>query len=137
MAALTITASNVKPGPNAVIEHGLTAVAVTAGQVAYVAAATAKFGLTDADSATAEVRTVKGIALHAAAADQPLAVQTDGLITIGATLVPGTAYFSSATAGGIAPAADNTSGVYPTFLGFAVSTTQIDLNIVSAGVAVP
>lgn len=136
MAALTITPASVKAGANATIERGVSAVAVTAGQVAYIAVATGKYGLTDADSATPEVRVVKGIALHAAAADQPLAVQTKGLITIGATVAPGVPYFASATPGGIAPAADNTTGVYPTFLGFGISATVIDLNIVAAGVAV-
>jgi hypothetical protein len=136
MAALSVTANNVKPGAGAVIEHGTAAVAVTAGQAVYLEASSGKYKLTDADSATAEARTVRGIALHGAAVDQPLSIQTDGLITIGATVAPGVPYFSSATAGGIAPAADNTTGVYPTFIGFGVNTTQIDLNFVAAGVAV-
>lgn len=137
MAAISITAASCKPSTGAISAHGIAGVAITAGQLVYLEASSGKYKLTDADSATAEVRAVAGIAACNAAADQPLAVQIDGLITIGATVAAGTSYYSSATAGGIAPVADNTTGVYPTFIGFGVSTTQIDINIVSAGVVVP
>lgn len=137
MAAISITAANVKKGANSRTEDGLAAVAVTAGQLVYLDPDTGKYGLADADSASAVVRKVRGIALHAAAADQPLQIHRKGLITIGATVTVGAGYYSSATAGGIAPVADNTTGVYPTFLGFAVTASVLDVNLVEAGVAVP
>ena len=67
MADLTITAANVLPGSNAVTENGLLGATVTAGQAVYKEAATGTWKLSDADSATAEVRTVGGIALNGGA----------------------------------------------------------------------
>jgi hypothetical protein len=46
-------------------------------------------------------------------------VQTGGQITIGATVTAGTVYYLSGTAGGIRPAADNTTGDYPQVIGMA------------------
>lgn len=137
MADIAITAANVVKGSNAKTETGVAGVAITAGQCVYREAATGKYKLTDNDSATAEVRAVRGIALHAAAANQPLTIQTEGQITIGGVVVVGSGYYSSATAGGVAPVADNTTGKYPTFLGFAITAGIVDLHIHSAGVAVP
>ena len=54
-------------------------------------------------------------------------MQTGGKITIGATVVPGTMYGISATAGGICPMADLTTGNYVTPLGLAISTTVLDM----------
>lgn len=136
MAALTITAANVAKGSNAKTSTGIAGATITAGQVVYLDAATGKYLLTDADSATVAARSVTGVALHGSLNNQPLTIQTGGDITIGATVAPGVGYYSSATAGGIAPVADNTTGVYPTFLGFGTSTTVIKLDPVAAGVAV-
>lgn len=136
MAALTVTAANVIAGSTAKKTTGIAGTTITAGQCVYLDAATGKYLLTDADSATVAARTVTGIALHGSLLNQPLTIQTSGDITIGATVAPGVGYYSSATAGGIAPVADNTTGVYPTFLGFGTSTTVIQLAPVAAGVAV-
>jgi hypothetical protein len=75
------------------------------------------------------------VALHAAASGQPLAVATKGPVTIGAAVTAGVGYYQSATPGGICPIADLTTGAYPTFLGFAISATVIDLDIKRSGVA--
>lgn len=136
-ADLTITATSVVPGTDARKETGIAGESVTAGQPVYRAAATGKYMKSDANSATAEVRTVRGIALHAASANQPLTIQTDGTVTIGATLTVAGAYYLSDTAGGIMPAADLSTGEYPVLLGFATTTGVLDLNIVHAGVATP
>ena len=89
----------------------------------------------DNDSATAAVRRAIGIALNGAANGQPLAYLTAGPITIGATLVAGTAYYLSDTPGGICPVADLTTGEYPVLLGLATSTTVLNVSIQEAGVA--
>lgn len=136
-ADLTITAASVVPGADAKKETGVAGEAVTAGQPVYRAAATGKYFKADADSATAEVRVVRGIALHAAAANQPLTIQTGGSLTIGSTVTVAAPYYLSATAGGIMPGADLTTGKYPVLLGFATTTGIIKLSIVHAGVAVP
>jgi hypothetical protein len=86
MADLVITAANVLPGSSAVIKEGTAGAAITAGQVVYADSATNTYKLADCNSATAAVRSPKGIALHAAASGQPIAILTSGLITIGATV---------------------------------------------------
>jgi hypothetical protein len=137
-ANLSVTASNVSPGTNAVFDNGVALEAVTAGQVLYKRASDGQFGLCDNNSATAEVRVPHGIAVNNAAANQGVRVQTGGRINIGATVVAGTPYFTSDTAGSISNLqTDAASGEYPAFLGFAIATTTIDLNIVYSGVVVP
>lgn len=135
MADLTITAASVVAGSNAVIERGTAGATIPAGQVVYKEAATGQFKLADNNSATAEVRAPYGIALNGASANQPIAVQKSGDITIGATLTAGVEYYLSGTAGGIAPVADLTTGMYTSALGMAKSTTVLALNIQSSGVA--
>lgn len=100
----------------------------------YKEAATGKYKLADADNADAEVRQPRGIALNGAADNQPLAVLTGGDITIGATLTAGTAYYLSATPGGIAPLADIASGDDVVLLGLAKSASVLSLRIVAPGV---
>lgn len=136
-ADLTITAANVVKGSSAKTETGVAGATVTAGQPLYREASSGKYKLSDANSATAEVRAVHCISLHAAAANQPLTCVTEGPVTIGATVTVGAGYYASGTAGGIAPVADMITGIYPTFLGFATSSTVLDVHIKSAGVAVP
>lgn len=136
MADLTITAANVLPGSNAAIDRGHVAgAAVTAGQTVYLDPTVGKWLLADSNSATAAARTPKGIALNGAALNQPLAVQTGGDITAGATLVAGVAYYQSDTPGGICPVADVGTGEYVSLLGLAKSTTVLGLDIESSGTA--
>ena len=134
MADLTITSSAVVAGSTATIERGTTAVAVTAGQVLYYDSTTGKYGLCDVNSATAAVRVPRGIALHAAAANQPIALVTKGPVTIGATILAGVAYYASGTPGGIRPVADNATGDYSAVLGMGASTTVLNVDIQSPGV---
>jgi hypothetical protein len=74
------------------------------------------------------------VALHAAAANQPLAIQKAGDITIGAALTAGVDYWLSATPGGIAPRADVTTGMDPILIGVAKSATVLTLAILDVGV---
>jgi hypothetical protein len=129
MTDLTITAANVVAGANAVKTHGIAGVAVTAGQPVYLDSASQKYLLADSNSATLAARLALGIALNAAALNQPLSVQKGGDITIGATLTAGSPYYLSANAGGIMPAADLTTGDAVCQLGLAESTTVLGLNI--------
>ena len=134
MADLTINAANVLKGAGSKSRTGIAAVAVTAGQVVYEDAS-GEFALADCDSATAAARSPAGLALHAAAANQPLTILTGGPITIGAAVTAGVGYYLSATAGGICPVADLSSGDYPVFLGFATSASVLNFDPVEAGVA--
>lgn len=135
MADITITPANVIAGSNAIIEDGKAGATITAGQVVYREASSGKYKLTDTNSATAEVKTGRGLALNGAADGQPLKIITAGDVTLGSVLTAGTAYYASETPGGIQPAADvATEDVV--FLGIAKSTSVLTLKIINSGVTV-
>ena len=133
MAVLTITAANVAPGTGAKTKSGTAGAAITQGQPVYLDAATITLRPADADLIASAA--VVGIALNAASTGQPVTYQTSGPITIGATVVTGTAYYASTTTGGVCLESDLASGDFATFLGFATSTTVITLDIKASGVA--
>ncbi|SNZ21718.1 hypothetical protein [Cohaesibacter gelatinilyticus] len=133
MADLTITAASVVKGANAVLEAGTAGAAITAGQVVY-RDSSYKYQLCDADSATADAKKIRGVALNGASDGQPLTILKSGKVTIGATLVAGTTYVLSDTAGGIAPQADLGSGDDVAILGAATSTSEINVAINNTGV---
>lgn len=130
MVDLAITATSVAiGGSNAVQENGTAGESITAGKVVYKDPVTGKYMLADSNSATAEARQPRGIALNDAAANQPVAIQRSGDITLGATLVAGTDYYLSDTPGGICPRADIGVGEYVCLLGLAKSTTVLAIDI--------
>jgi hypothetical protein len=133
MADLTITAANVVAGSGAKKVTGTAGATITAGQVVYLDSADSEYKLADNDSATAAVRSVAGIALHAALDGQPLTILTGGPITIGATTAVGVVYCLSSTAGGICPSADIAAGDYNTIIGIGTSVTAIDVKLHAAG----
>ena len=134
MADISITAANVVKGSNAVVEPGTAGATITAGQVVYKDAADGKYKLADADSATAAAKAPRGIALNGASDGQPLSIIRSGDVTIGATLTPGTAYYLSPVAGGIAPLADVASGDDVVLLGLAESASVLAVDIQITGV---
>lgn len=134
MADLAITAANVVARNGSRTEDRIAGAAATAGQVVYLDEADDRYKLADCDGAAA-LRKPRGIALNGAAVGQPLRIHRSGPITIGATLVPGTTYYLSPTAGGIAPLADLSAGDYPTIVGIAISTTVLDVQLHESGVA--
>ena len=127
MADITVTAASVVPyaGANnpSVIARGTAGASITAGQSVYLDSATSTIKLADADASTAAAYGV-GIAMHAAGSGQPIQYITSGVFTPGATLVKGGVYTVSATAGGICPIADLTTGAHPCILFYAFSTSQ-------------
>lgn len=125
MADITITAANVAPGANAVKKHGVAGEAITAGQIVYVTTAGLVM-LAQADDTAAAAAAV-GIAISTAeAANQSISyVVDDDDFTIGGTVAVGSAYVVSATAGGLAPEADLTTGNYSTFVCIGKSTTKV------------
>lgn len=130
MANLTINPADVVAGSNAAIDRtGVAGEAISPGQPVYRNSTTKKWMLADADAALAEARRAKGCALNAAAANQPLAVVTDGDVSLGAVLTAGAAYYLSDDPGGICPLADVTGGDYICLLGLAKSTTVLTLDI--------
>lgn len=138
MADITITPANVLKGSDAKVERSKNAGAtITAGQIVYLDSDTDKWKLADANGATAALAVARGVALNNASDGQPLHVQEEGQITIGGTVVVGTIYVLSATAGGICPAADLATGHRTTILGVGITAAIIDLQIHVSGVAVP
>jgi hypothetical protein len=139
VADLTITAANVLKGDSAVVVTNYNAgESITAGQVVYLKSTDSEWYKAQCDGTAEEsgYGVTVGVALHASGNGQPLAVQTGGQITIGATTVATTNYVVSDTAGGIAPHADlSTAGWYYTRVGHAISTTVIQLNLLATGVA--
>lgn len=140
MADISITAANVAKGTGAVVVNNYPAgESVTAGQVVYLKSSDSKWYKAQADGTSEEsgYGVQRGIALHASAANQPLVVQTAGLITIGATVVAATEYVVSATAGGIAPHADLASTNKYTRVGYATTSAILMVEMNPTGVAVP
>jgi hypothetical protein len=136
MAAISITPANVVAGSNATRDSGTAGEAIAAGQAVYLASATNKWMLADTNSATAEARVAKGIALNGAAVSQPIAVAKAGDVTVNAVLTKGVSYYLGGAPGAIVPVADLTTGDYTCLLGIAKSTTVLAVDITSAGVAI-
>lgn len=136
MTDVSITAANVLKGSNATIEQGTAGATVTAGQVVYKDDADGKYKLADNDASTTgqPIRKPRGVALNGASNGQPLAILRSGDITIGGTLVAGTTYCLSSTAGGICPQADVASGDDVVVLGVAKSTSVLGVAIQLSGV---
>jgi hypothetical protein len=143
MVDLTITASNVgvadsKPR----VLYGSCGETITAGQAVYRSVATKKWMLADSNSPEAEVRQAIGIALNGGSLNQPIQVLQRGKITIGATLVSGSAYYLSNNPGGICLASDVVAGDYICHLGLASSASVLDVaiqfpNVITGGIVAP
>jgi hypothetical protein len=114
------------------------AVSITAGQTVYedTSVSPAVLRLADANG-TAAASVVGGVALNGAAAGQPVTYQYQGAITIGGTLVAGTLYAQSETAGSICPINDLVSGDFPCIVGWASSTSLLQLVLASTSTALP
>lgn len=131
---VTITAASVVKGSGAATVTGIAGVTITAGQVLYIDTSNSSvMKLADADS-TSLTAGAAGIALHAALTGQPITYLTQGPITIGGTLVAGTWYIVSATAGSLTKSVDQTTGWLPCLLGYASTTAILQVGIIPTGV---
>lgn len=136
MADLTITAANVVKGSGAIVDTSRVAgETITAGQAVYLKSSDSKWYKAQSDGTSAEAE-ASGVALNGASAGQPVAVQTAGTITIGATVAVGAVYVVSNTAGGIAPLADLSSTNYLTVFGYGATTLTILMDINATGIQV-
>lgn len=139
MANLTQTAANVKHGGGAgalTTRERIAGESITQGMPYYISTADNKAykAIANDGSAKADAR---GIALTPASANGAFTGGEDGLINIGATLAVGTSYYVSTTAGSIWLESDLATGHFTTFLGIAISTSVLDLNINASGVQKP
>jgi hypothetical protein len=133
MTDLSVTAANVKPTGSTVIDYGHKAGAsLTQGQPVYLDTATSTNKASDANGSGA--KDVDGITLNAASSGQPIAVATGGDINPGASLTPGTVYCVSATAGGIAPLDDITTGDDVIIIGVATAANNLRISKQVTGV---
>lgn len=135
MADISITAANVVAGADSSAVSGVAGETIAAGKAVYQSSTTKKWMLADSNSATAEARQAKGIALNGASLNQPIAIHKSGDITIGGTLVAGQAVYLSDTPGGLCPLADVGAGEYICQLGLAKSSTVLSVDIQFPGVA--
>lgn len=135
MPDLVLVPAQVLPGPGATYAYGVAGVAITAGQVCYLDAATKQFTLADANG-TVTTATAKGVAMHASSPGQPLTLQSGGEIVLGAgaAMVVGGLYVLSANPGMVAPSGDLAAGHWTTLLGVAVSATNLRLAVLNSGV---
>lgn len=134
MADLSITATSVLASSAARRVVKDAASTVTAGQPVYL---TTSGTVAPADANDSTKASVLGIAENGGATGQPISVVTkDPAFALGATVAIGDVLILSATAGGIAPVADATTGDFVTVLGVAVSTSAINLNPTAAGAAI-
>jgi hypothetical protein len=139
MANIAITAANVAKGSQGQVLKGVTAgQAITAGQVVYLNTTDSKYYLAESDDTAAKAN-IAGIALNSApGANQPISICTlDNDFTVGGTVVAGTAYYLSTTAGSICLASDLANPNYVTLVGIGISATKIKLNPVVSGVIIP
>jgi len=132
MADISVTPSTVIAGSNATRDIGIAGETIVAGKAVFLNASTNRWMLSDNNGTG--TRQVSGIALNGASANQPVSVIKYGDLTIGATLVAGTDYWLSATAGGICPRADLATGMDAIQIGVAKSTSVLAVAIQDPGV---
>lgn len=140
MADLTITPANVALAGNttgagpSVVQYGE---AVTQGEPLYLNTSDGKYYLADADASATAAEATK-LAMTPASADGYGIVAGAGMeVNLGATLTVGTTYVVSATAGGIAPIADLTTGDYTCIIGTAQTASKIKLQFLFTNAAKP
>lgn len=136
MADLSITAANVGVKGRVATDIVQVGESVTQGQPAYYKNSDGKYYKTDANASTATA-VATGVFLTAASTDGYAILARSGPVNLGATLTVGETYVVSATAGGIAPIGDATTGWYVTILGVASSASQLELSIISSGTPKP
>lgn len=128
---VVITATDVVKGAEFSKANGTAGGTITAGMPLYKDTADQRMKPADCNLSDL-ASTVEGISLHGATNGQPIEYQTSGLITLSAVLTLGKVYVASATAGGIAPVADLTTGWRTSILGVAVSTSSMRLAITNS-----
>lgn len=119
MADLVIVAANVKETATTVKRIRKAGATIAPGQPVYADPSDSDKAKPADANASAVTARAEGIALNAATLDQPVAIAVGGKVKLGAG-TKGVAYQVSATAGGIAPVADQAAGWWHTHLGVSV-----------------
>lgn len=123
MAAVSITAANVKQQGRCSVVEGLFGATMTAGQCCYLDSSAGSWKLLDADLDLDE-NTQIGIVLVGAASAGYGRIVVGGPMDIGGTLAASTPYIAGETAGAIHPATDFTgfTTAWQYHLGYATGT---------------
>jgi hypothetical protein len=133
MADLAPTPANVVKYSGSTTRTGTAGAVIAAGDTLYLDGTTLKLAQADSLVKAACV----GIALNGAATGQPVNYLVAGGINPGCAVVVGTYYcVSDNAAGKIAPNADLGGTAYPTGLGFATTTSRIEVTINASGVVI-
>lgn len=135
MADVSITVANVELVSGTPFS-GIAGASITAGDAVYIDGTDSnKIKLADPTDAATDAAV--GIAVsNATTGSTVLYAKSGAVVDIGGTVAVGGVYVcSGASAGGIAPEADLTSGDYVTILGVAITATNIKLNVFVSGVA--
>ncbi len=135
MADIAVTPANVLKYTGARTGSGTAGETILAGQVLYRKAADGLLWKA-VDTAAASADAV-GVALNGASAGQPVTYLISGGLNPGGTVVVGTTYGVTDTAGGIGAVSERASGDFITVLGIGTTATRIDVDIQASGVAVP
>ncbi len=131
---VAITAASVLKGAGSTTQLGTAGATITAGQALYVDTANGNVLKLADGNATSLTATCAGFALHAALTGQPIDYLSAGAFTVGGTLVAGKFYILSDTAGAITLISDYTTGFIPCMVGYASSTSVLQVNIFPTGV---
>jgi len=131
---VSITAASVLKGSGATTVLGTAGASITAGQALYIDTANGSVLKLADGNGTTLTATFAGFALHAALTGQPVDYLSAGPITIGGTLVAGKFYILSDTAGAITLVSDYTTGFIPCLVGWASSTTVLQVVPIATGV---
>lgn len=132
MANLTITKANVIPGTGAgFLSDKAAGEALGTGEDAYLAADN-KLYKCDANDTEIKAQ-CRGIVIGDFLTGQPVLLVKNGPVAFGAILTKGIKYCLSRTAGLICPQSDLVTDDYVTELGYATSTTTLQLAIVVTG----
>lgn len=125
-ADISITAANLQPSIYAITRAAPAGVAITAGQLVYKDTADGKLKLADANGASVLIRTPIGIALNSAGIAQVVTYAvSDPDLTLGGTVANGAVLVLSGTAGGLAPVADLTSGLWPCAVAIGIGSNKV------------
>ncbi len=139
MADLTITPADIKlAAGNSRYETSFASVALTAGDLIYKVSSSDTWALAQCDGTTEEAG-LNGLAicLSDAAADQPVVLLRGGDLDGGFTVVVGTVYVVSDTAGKIMPIADlTTTDEYLSIVGYGTSANTLSLAISITGIQI-
>ena len=133
MADMVITATETLVIAGAEYETAIAGEAVTAGMAVYKHT---DGTLLKSVTTTAVTAACCGITLNGGAAGQPIRYVKQGPVDPGGTVVVGTVYAVTDTAGGLGDFAERATPDFVTIIGIGITASQIMVNIDMSGIAI-